>query len=425
MADPLKEPLDIDELFKPFENPTPVKATDTRDTTIGKVVSSAYKEGRLGTPATLLGGGAIAYGAKKGWDKSVQTSLKMLKEAATKEAEAVELAQKAGYKAGGATLNKPLVGVMPNATSRGMYGLPTSEAEQLAMARRLSVSRLGRPFGLGGYADYTLDPKVSLTPKIIRQARAGEPTLGLTTLAEAEGPSAIIPARDVPKFTSAPLIQTREHNTLTPFYEAEAAAANLPANAWQRGARGLYNMQFGNAGIPLNTAGAVGKSLFKSGLGWGALTEGVTAAYDTWPTFLGGSGNNVYGRTRDELRSGGIDPSNTFNYDIMPAIGGGLATIGRIGTGVGANALTLGLYRLGEEAFDIDKQIKAQQKAYESDFAKNPAKFDPENLERVRLRMIASGMISPDSIQYNTRENTPEKVAEYKKKVEALKNSKK
>ena len=93
----------------------------------------------------------------------MQTSLSMLKEAATKESEAVALATKQGFTAKPVTLNQRLVGFMKGATSAGT-GLPTAEAEQLALAKQITASRWGRPLGIGGYADAALSPKISITP---------------------------------------------------------------------------------------------------------------------------------------------------------------------------------------------------------------------------------------------------------------------
>ena len=423
MADPLKEPLDIDELFKPYEKSVTQTKTDTEPTSLGTIVSSAYKEGRLGVPAGLLGAGAVGYGVKKAWDKSVQTSLTMLKEAVAKEQEAIQIARKANIPQRPVTLGRNLVGIAPTATATGAP-LPTAEAEQLALARRITGSRWGTPLGLGGYAREILTPKIEITPQIYRMARHGEPTLGLTGMTQAEGSPVVVPASKVEELVvRPPFAPPRGGGELGPLEVAEQATRPSP-NLYQRGARGLYNMHMGNAGIPLNSFGNVGTSLFKSGLGWGALAEGATSAYDMWPTWLGGSGNNVYGRARDEARAGGIDPNSFFNYDFMPAVAGGLANVQRLGYGAG-NAITLGGLGFALEAMDIDKTVKRQTKEYEKSFASNPEKYDPDALEKVRLRMIASGMISPDSMQYNTRENTPEKVQAYKKKVEELKKQKK
>jgi len=422
----MAEPIDLDEIFSPYALGQSREKMKGRDnSSVIDIVKDAFKEGRGGY---LLGGAGVAtvgVGVKKAWDKSLKSSLAMVQDAAKAEAEAVAKAKDAGFRVRPVTLNKPLVGTMSGATSQGV-GLPVAEAEQLALAKDITRSKWLRPFGLGQYADSALTPKLEINPRVLRIAGQGEQTLGLTQMTMADAPrSFVVPASKIPEIVEG---TTKENVPATSPSVGRTMAADMPAprsglpyNNYQRGARALYNMQYGNAGIPLNSASNIGKALFKSGAGLQAIMEGTTAAYDTWPEFLGGSGNNVYGRTVEELRRGVNPELDPFAYNVVAPFGGGLATTKRWGYGA-ANAALAGapmMYNIIQENREMDAKTQA---SLEKAFAEKPEQFNPDELERQRLRRIELG-VATSSDEF--RLNTPEAHQAYKAKVKELEEKKK
>ena len=416
MADPTPNPIDLDEIFAPYAiAPKKVKANDEY-TSIGGVISNAFKEGK---GKYVLGAGGVAtvgVGVKKAWDKSLASNLELVKNAAKSESEALAQATSAGYKARPVTLNRPLTGVMSGATTSGV-GLPVAEAEQLALAKDITRSKWLRPFGLGQYADSALTPKLEIRPTTIRPALAGEKTLGLTGMTESYTPrSFTVAASDIPKIVEGGTTEST----------GRAIAANmpregLPFNAYQKAGRALFNMQYGNAGIPLNSAANIGKSLFKSGAGLQTVMEGATAAYDTWPEFLGGSGNNIYGRTVEDLRRGVNPELDPFAYNVVAPFGGALANAKRWGYGA-ANAGLAGIpmmYNIIKENSELDEKTQAK---LEQAFAEKPEQFNPDELERQRLRRIELGVASASD---EFKLNTPEAHIAYKAKLKELEEKKK
>lgn len=436
MADPIPEPLDLDEVFAPYK-PDANKRKVKESTTISGAIKNTFQEGRGGYLLGAAGVGAASYGVKKAWDKSVASNLELVKTARQQEIEALGLLKgNPSYaNARATTLNRPLVGSMSGATASGAE-LPAATAEQLALAKDITRSKWLRPFGVGQYADSALTPKITVNPKYYVEAGAGqvspvaqnpltaptpltvavqgrESSLGLTGLTERVSPRPFtVSASSVPEIIAgkAPL--------------TNMAREGLPLNNYQRFGNAINSMQFGNARLPLNSAGNVGKSLFGSGLGWGAMVEGGLAAYDTWPEFLGGSGNNVYGQTVDELRAGVNKEDNQFAYNYVAPIGGALATGKRWGE-VPAQAATLGLYGLTKDALDMDKALKKKEKEMENAFEAEPEKFRPDVLEKTRQRALASGLADPNNMGSATRADTPEAWDEYNRKVAELKKKKK
>ena len=418
----MAEPLDLNEIFEPYSAPPRMKKQE--DSSIMDVVKNAFKEGKGGY---VLGGAGLAtagWGVKKSWDKSLKSSLAMVQEAAKAEGEAIAKAKDAGFRVRPVTLNRPLVGNMAGAVNEGV-GLPVAEAEQLALAKDVRRSRWLRPFGLGQYADSALTPKLEITPRVLRVAGQGEPTLGLTQMTVAETPrSYVVPADRIPEIVAG---SNKEYTPPTAPSVGQSQAADMPApryglpyNNYQKMGRALFNAQYGNAGIPLNSASNIGKSLFKSGAGIQAIMEGATAAYDTWPEFLGGSGNNVYGRTVEELRRGVNPETDPFAYNYAAPFGGVLANAKRWGWGAG-NAGLAGIPWMVSTMTDISKEQEKVSARLEAEFEKSPEKFSPAELERQRLRRIEAGMATS---QDQFKADTPEAQEAYKAKLEALKAKK-
>jgi len=415
----MAEPIDLDEIFSPYALGQPKEKMKGRDnSSVIDIIKDSFKEGKGGY---LLGGAGVVTagaGVRMAWNKSVKSNLELVQQAAKAEASAMTEATGAGYKARPVTLNRPLTGVVSGATTSGV-GLPVAEAEQLALAKDITRSKWLRPFGLGQYADSALTPKLEIRPTMVRPALAGERTLGLTGLTETHTPRPfVVSAKDIPN-----IVAGGNENSA-----GRAIAANMPApreglpfNAYQKAGRALFNMQYGNAGIPLNSASNIGKSLFKSGAGLQAVMEAGTAAYDTWPEFLGGSGNNVYGRTVQELRKGVNPELNPFEYNAVAPFGGALANAKRWGYGA-ANAGLAGiplLYNTLMETAEMDAKNKA---SLEKAFAEKPEQFNPDELERQRLRRIELGVASASD---ELRLNTPEAHEAYKAKVKELEEKKK
>lgn len=415
----MADPIDLDEIFSPYALGQPKERMKGRDNSnVIDIVKDAFKEGKGGY---LLGGAGVltaGAGVRMAWNKSVKSNLALVQEAAKAEANAMTEATGAGYKARPVTLNRPLTGVVSGATTSGA-GLPVAEAEQLALAKDITRSKWLRPFGLGQYADSALTPKLEIRPTIVRPALAGERTLGLTGMTETNTPRPfVVSAKDVPNIVAGGTTDST----------GRAIAANMPApreglpyNAWQKSGRALVNMHYGNAGIPLNSASNIGKSLFKSGAGLQAIMEAGTAAYDTWPEFLGGSGNNVYGRTVEELRSGLKPEQDPFAYNVVAPFGGVLANAKRWGYGA-ANAGLAGIpmmYNIIQDARELDEKTQA---SLEKSFAEKPEQFNPDELERQRLRRIELGVASAYD---EVRLNTPEAHQKYKEKLKELEEKKK
>lgn len=419
MADPTTPPIDLDEIFAPYSAVQPkTKLTGKDNSSILDVTKNLFREGRGNYVLGGVGVTAAGYGVSKAWDKSVASNLELVKQAAKEEADAVASATKAGFSAKPATLNRPLVGIMEGATSGGA-GIPTTEAGQLALAKDVTRSKWLRPFGLGKYADAVLEPKVSIQPTYVTPTYAYDAN-GLRIPVEkpvvAKAPAQLVTAKNVPSIVAT---GSETGASLTPTVGLNLPNGGLKPNLWQTGGKALVNSYYGgNAVRPILSAGDAGAALFKSGLGLSAVAEGITGAYDMWPTFLGGSGNNVYGRTVEELRRGVNPETDPFAYNVVAPIGGTLANLKRAGYGA-SNALLVGAPYMYNEMSDISGQMEKATKELDTKFEQDPKQFHPDELERNRLRRIRLGVATETDVRGPA--NTPEAFDEYNAKLKKLK----